>query len=125
MMTLTPIRDEGQKLPPPTGKVLGVVDTREQLDEVVAALKGAGFDQISAIHGEDGVSLLERLDGFFFSDADEPVLQCHIKELKAGHYSFAAKTLGGNADELADIASNHGARFLVHFGFAATTWLKK
>lgn len=124
-MTLKKIHDEGQKLPPPLGKVLGVVDTRQQLDEVVAALQGAGFDEVSAIHGEDGVSLLERLDGFFFSDADEPVLKRHIEELKAGHYTFAVKTSGSDADDVAEIASNHGARFLVHFGFAATTWLKK
>jgi hypothetical protein len=77
-MTVQMIPDKGQKLAPPLGKVLGVVDTQKQLDEVTAALQKAGFPKITAVKGEDGVNLLERVEGFFFSDAEERVLARHI-----------------------------------------------
>jgi len=124
-MTLNTIRDEGQTLPPPRGKVLGVVDTREQLDRFVAALERAGFEKITAVQGEEGVSLLERFEGFFFSDAEQPVLERHILELKAGHFIIAIPTDSNQAADAAQIASEQGARFLVHFGALTVTWLKK
>lgn len=124
-MTVQMIPDKGQKLAPPLGKVLGVVDTQKQLNEVTTALQAAGFAKVTAIKGEDGVNLLERLEGFFFSDAEERVLARHIDELKAGHFIFAVAVPGDRVNEMAEIASRHGARFLVHFGFAVVTWLKK
>lgn len=110
---------------PRPGKLLGVVDTQRQFDDVVAGLKQAGFEKVTAVHGEDGVNLLERFEGFFFSDADEPVLLRHIDELRAGHFIIAIETPSNRAKEAADLAAKHGARFLVHFGFATVTWLKK
>lgn len=119
------IRDEGQKLPAPTGRVLGVVDTRQELDDVAAALSKAGFDRVTAIHGVEGVALLERFEGAFWGDAEEPVLRRHLDELKAGKGIIAIRTSSELAAEAADIAAQHGARFLVHFGLMAVTWLKK
>jgi hypothetical protein len=55
-MSVEPMSDQGQTLSYPRGKVLGIVDTRGQFDDVVAALKSAGFGGITALHGEDGVS---------------------------------------------------------------------
>ena len=124
-MTAQMIPDIGQKLAPPIGKVLGVVDTQKQLDEVAAALQKAGFAKVTAIKGNDGVNLLERIEGFFFSDAEERVLARHINELKAGHFVFAVAASSDRVNEMAEIASRHGARFLVHFGFATVTWLTK
>ena len=37
------IRDEGQTLGVPTGKVLCIVDTRAEFEDLVRALKSAGF----------------------------------------------------------------------------------
>lgn len=123
-MSVEIIRDEGQKLPPPTGRVLGVVDSRKQLDEVASALKHAGFDKVTAIHGDDGVSLLERFDGVFWGDAEEPILRRHRDELKKGHGIFAVPTTSDQAAKVAEIAAHHGARFVVHFGCAVVTWLQ-
>jgi hypothetical protein len=74
-MSVEPIRDQGQTLSYPRGKVLGIVDTQAQLDDVVAALKSTGFGGIRALHGEDGVGLLERVNNFFFSDLEDRVLE--------------------------------------------------
>ncbi len=124
-MTVETIRDEGQRLPAPHGKVLGVVDTQTQFDQVVADLQEAGFEKITAIRGDDGVQLLERIEGFSLGDSEEPILRQHIDELKAGHILIAIHAPAGRADEVARVAARHGARFLVHFGFAIVTWLTK
>jgi hypothetical protein len=123
-MSVEPIRDQGQTLSYPRGKVLGIVDTQDQLDAVVVALKKAGFEGIKALHGEDGVQLLERVNGFFFSDMEERVLERHIQELKKGHFIVAVDTPSDRAEEASNIASEHGARRLVHFGLLTVTWLK-
>jgi hypothetical protein len=38
---------------------------------------------------------------------------------------FAVRTPSRQAEQAAQVAAEHGARFLVHFGFATTTWLVK
>jgi hypothetical protein len=119
------IRDEGQTLGVPTGKVLGIVDTRAEFDNVVRALKSAGFDTITAICGEEGVELLERVSTFFFSDLEERVLNRHIEELKAGHIIVGIETPSDRVDEAVSVATQHGARRLVHFGLMTITWHTK
>ncbi len=123
-MSVEPISDQGQTLSYPSGKVLGIVDTQAQFDDVVAALKRAGFDGITALHGPDGVQLLERVNTFFFMQLEERVLQRHIQELKAGHFIIAAQTSPGGAHEAANVTSEKGARLLVHTGSLTVTWLK-
>jgi hypothetical protein len=123
-MSVEPISDRGQTLRYPKGKVLGIVDTQEQFDDVVAALKRAGFDRITALHGEEGVQLVERVDTFFFSDLEDRVLQRHLQELKDGNYILAVESPSERAEDAANIASEHGARRLVHFGYLTVSWLK-
>lgn len=116
------IRDEGQTLDVPTGKVLGIVDTRAEFDDVVQALRGAGFNKITAIWGEEGVQLLERISIFFFSDMEERVLNRHIEELKAGHIVIGIEAPSARVVEVRRVAEQHGVRRLVHFGQLTITW---
>lgn len=122
-MSVEPISDQGQTLSYPSGKVLGIVDTQAQFDGVVAALKRAGFDGITALHGEDGVQLLERVNNFFFTKLEERVLQRHIQELKEGRFIIAVETTSSQVKEVAKIAEEHGARRLIHFGALSINWL--
>src|SRR5688572_4982383 len=124
-MSVTRIRDEGQTLRYPTGKLLGIVDTRAQLDQLVPALRGAGFDKIEALVGEEGVGLLERIGTFFFSDMEERVINRHIEELKAGHVIVAIEAPHDRVAEAVRVASQSGARRLVHFGPLTVTWHTK
>ena len=124
-MTVTKIQDEGQTLPTPRGKVLGIVDTRAAFDQVALNLKNAGFEKIEALSGEDGVNLLERINRFFFSDLEDRVLKRHIEELKAGNFILILETPAERVDEAVKIADQHGARRLVHFGLTTVTWLTK
>ena len=124
-MSVQRIRDEGQTLTVPTGKVLGIVDTRDQFDVLIRALNTAGFDKVEALWGDEGISLLERVDNFFFSDMEDRVLARHIDELKAGHTIVTIQTQADRVDELVKVASQNGARRLVHFGQWQVTWLTK
>jgi hypothetical protein len=123
-MSVKPISDQGQTLSYPRGKVLGIVNTQGELDDLVASLKKAGFEGIKVLHGEDGVQLLNRVNGFFFSDLEERVLERHIQELQEGHFIVAVETPSSRAEEAANLASEHGARRLVHFGLLTVTWMK-
>jgi hypothetical protein len=92
---------------------------------VFRALKNAGFTTITAICGEEGVQLLERVSTFFFSDLEERVLNRHIEELKAGHIIVGIETPANRVDEAVSVATQHGARRLVHFGLLTITWHTK
>ena len=124
-MAITRIHDEGQTLGSPTGKLLGIVETRANLEALAAALKAAGFPKTEYLVGEEGVALLERVDRFFFSDMEDRVLARHIDELKAGNKIVAIEVPSDRVDEATRIASEHGARRLVYFGRMTVTWLTK
>jgi hypothetical protein len=124
-MAPAPIRDEGQTLESPTGKLLGIVETRANLEALAASLKPAGFTKIEYLIGDEGVALLERVDGFFFSDMEDRVLARHIEELKAGHKIVAIEVPSGRVNEATRIASENGARRLVYFGLMTITWQTK
>jgi hypothetical protein len=125
-MSVKQIRDEGQRLRYPTGKILGVVDKPADVDGLARALESAGLGNIEEISGTEGVHLLERINrSFFFSDAEERVLARHIEELKAGHLIIAIEVPSDRVDEAVSVASQNGARQLMHFGWATVTWLTK
>ena len=121
-MSVQRIHDEGQVLQTPTGKVLGIVESRVEFESLAQALTAAGL-KAEALCGDDGVGLLERIDKFFFSDMEERVLQRHIEELKAGHIIILIEAASEGRDEALRIAKQNGARRLVHFGHLVVTWL--
>lgn len=124
-MSVKRIHDEGQELPVPTGKVLGIVDTQEQFDVLIQALKTAGFDKVEALCGDEGASLLERVDNFFFSDMEDRALQWHIDAVKARQIVVAIQAPADRVDQAVEVASQNGARRLVHFGPWRVTWHTK
>ena len=105
--------------------MLGIVETRAKLETLAAKLKAAGFTKIEYLIGEDGIVLLERVDGFFFSDMEDRVLARHIEELRAGHMIVAIEVPSDRVDEATRISSEHGGRRLVYFGPMTVTWLTK
>jgi hypothetical protein len=124
-MSVTPIRDEGQTLKAPSGKLLGSVDSPGELEGLASALKDAGFGGVETLSGEEGVRLLERAATFFFSDMEERVLARHTEEVKAGHIVIAIRAPSDRVDEATQVASENGARRLVYFGAMTVTWLTK
>ena|SRR5580765_2070866 len=124
-MTVTQIRDQGQTLSVPRRKVVGIADTQAVFDEVAQALQAGGFKKIEALSGQEGVNLLERIHTFFFSDMEDRMLMDHVEELKADHIIMLIETPTDRVDEAVSIASQRGARCLVHYGLATITWLTK
>lgn len=122
-MNIKPIQDEGQTLRAPSGKLLGIVDSQSELQGLASALKAAGFDSVETISGDDGVRLLERAGTFFFSDLEDRVLARHLEEIKAGNIVVAIKTPAERVEEATQIATQNGARRLIHFGAMSITWL--
>jgi hypothetical protein len=117
---IQPTTNHGQELPIPEGKTIGFVDTEEQLNAITHALNEAGFpdSKITALHGHDGVELLERLrDVAFFGDWERAVADKGIHELQQGHYSFAVAVRDRDeAVRVTDIAEPYGAHSLNYFG---------
>lgn len=124
-MAVEKIHDKGQTLSPPIGKLVGIVDSRADFDNVARALEVAGLTSIEALCGAEGVNLLERVHTFFFSDMEDRVLQRHIEELKAGHIVILVKTPADRIEEAAKIATRNGVWRIVYFGFTTVTWLTK
>src|SRR5690348_12369181 len=115
-MNIEKIPDQGQTLRVPTGKVLGIVDSRVDCEKVAAALAAAGFPKTQVLVGDEGVQLLERVSHFFFSDMEERVLRRHLEELRAGHAIIAVDAPSERVNDVVRVASANGARRLVHFG---------
>ena len=124
-MAVEKIRDRGQTLSTPTGKLLGIAKNKIDVERAAAALKEAGLGSTKVLVGEDGVALLERVNTFFFSDMEDRVLARHLDELRAGNIIVAIETPSDRVDEAAGIATQHGIERLVHFGSLVVTWLTK
>jgi len=117
---IQPIEDRGQELPVPEAKTIGLVDTEAQFNAINHALNDAGYpdSKIRALHGRDGVEMLERLrDVAFFGDWERAVADQCIHELKRGHYAFSVAV--GDRDEairVSDIAEPYGGHSFNYFG---------
>lgn len=117
---VTPTEDHGQELPVPEGKTIGFVDTEAQFDAITRALNDAGYpdSKITALHGPDGIEMLERLrDVAFFGDWERAMADKGIQELQQGHFSFAVAVRDrDDALRVSDIAEPYGGHSFTYFG---------
>ncbi len=123
-----PLSDQGQKLPPPAGKVIGFVDTKANFEAFTQSLHRAGFpaSKVTSIYGEDGLHLLDRLKhrSFFFSDGEDGIIQSSIDELKRGHFAVAVDIESRlEATRIAQIAKQQGGHGFSYFGAWVTEQL--
>ena len=124
-MTVKPVIDHGQKLSRPQGQTIGFVDTKDQFDAVTKTLKAAGYNEptISALKGEAGVDMLERLQEMFnFGDGEDALMELSIKELGAGHYLLSVRVEDqADAVRVASLSEPLGAHSFSYFG----TWVNE
>ena len=113
-------KERGQELPIPEGKTIGFVNTEDQLNAITRALNDSGYtdSKNAALHGPEGIEMLERLrDVAFFGDFERAVADKGVHELQKGHYSLAVTV--GDRDEgvrVADIAEPFGGHSFTYFG---------
>ena len=112
--------DHGQQLPIPENKVIGFADTEEAFQAITGALTCAGYpdSKIAAMHGRDGIELLERLrDVAFFGDWERAVVDAGIAELERGGYSIAVAVADREeAQKVAGLATANGGHSFNYFG---------
>jgi len=125
-MTIEPLKDENQLLPQLRGMVIGVLDTRQDVDAAVSAIKAAGIadSEMILLHGEDGINLIERFQSrsSYFSDCPEQLFRRDKSVLAEGKYALAINVDGGEqARKLAALAKQHGGHGFVHFGMFVDT----
>jgi hypothetical protein len=128
-MTVKPVIDHGQELARPEGQAICFVDTKQQFDAITQALKAAGHadSNIIALHGEDGVEMLERLQATFnFGDGEDAIMEFSIKELRAGHYALGIETTDrAGALRAANLTEPLGAHSFSYFGIWVITQIPK
>ena len=119
-MAVKPVIDYGQELATPEGQAIGFVDTKEQFDSVTQALKAAGYadSNIVALQGEDGITMLGRVQNTFnFGDGEDAIIEFSIKELRAGHYALCIEANDREtALRAASLAEPLGAHSFSYFG---------
>jgi hypothetical protein len=124
-MTATTTRDHGQDLPPPEGRAIGFVDSKEEFDAVSNALTVAGYpdSKVIALHGEEGIDMLQRLQkGFNFGDGEDSIMEFSIEELRAGHYALGVEVEDrAGALRVIDLTTPLGAHSFGYFG----TWVNE
>lgn len=130
-MEFTSLNEGSEFLTYPTNKVLGIVDTAEDLHGAVTELNNAGFgkDQVQVLCGEKGA---ERLDttgehhGFFaklyrmvenFGDMEPKHLREYQSELLGGHFLLAVDVPEENdRTRVLDVFKAHGGHRVNFFG---------
>ncbi len=124
-MTAHPVIDHGQQLASPEGHTIGFVDTKEQFDAVTMALRSAGHVDatIIALHLEDGIEMLNRLQKkFFFGDGEDAIIKFALKELRLGHYGLGIEVKDReSALEVVSLTEPLGAHSFSYFG----TWVNE
>ena len=124
-MTVQPAIDHGQELARPEGYSIGFADTKEQFDAMAQALNSAGYadSSIIALHREDGIEMLKRLQTtFFFGDGEDAIIEFALKELRAGHYALGIEVNDrASALRVANLTEPLGAHSFSYFG----TWVNE
>jgi hypothetical protein len=117
---IEPTTYHGQELPIPESRVIGFVDSNEQLQVIAKALNKAGVPEskIRSLHGPDGIQLLEKLrEVLFFGDFERAVTDFGLQQLQDGHYSVSVAVKDRNeALRIANIAQANGGHSFTYFG---------
>ena len=102
------------------GKVIGIVEQRDQLQAVCEALTQLGVQDVEVLDGAAGI---QRLDGwqvavaeYFFGDMELEMVHRYRDAVHNGLIVFAAAVVPEIADQAAESAKDRGASEVVHFG---------
>jgi hypothetical protein len=125
-MSLQPLKDEGQTLGKLDGLLIGVLDTRAQIDAAVSALHGAGIpdSDLILLHGQNGINLIQRSTKghWYLSDLPAELIDRDKSVLAEGRYVLGIKVPNGSrAREISALMKEHGGHGFMHFGMFVDT----
>lgn len=104
----------------PYGKVIGIVNNRDQLQAVSEALSKLGVNEVEVLDGAVGIKLLDgkedAVSHCFLGDMESEMVQRYLEAVKGGLIVFAAVAEPEAADQAAETAKARGASEVVHFG---------
>jgi len=104
----------------PYGKVMGIVESRDQLRKITEALSALGVREVEVLNGVTGLKLLEgeqdAVSQCFLGDMEAEMVERYLKAAKAGRLVFAAAVQPEAADQAAEAVKTLGASEVVHFG---------
>jgi len=108
----------------PFGKVMGIVESLEQLQKISDSLRGFGVQQIEVMGGNRGRNKLdeerdELTDGW--GDMEEKEVKKYLDAVKRGLIVFAATVEPEISSQVANAAKALGATEIVHFGSLVIT----
>ncbi|MFM9964885.1 MAG: hypothetical protein ACKV2Q_27085 [Planctomycetaceae bacterium] len=107
----------------PFGKVIGIVESRAQLQAVTAALSALGVQNIEVLDGAAGIKSLDgeqdAVANCFLGDMEADMVQRYRDAVKNGQIVFTAVVEPESADEAAEAVKAQGATEIAHFG----TWM--
>lgn len=114
-MEVTFVARHDQTTHSPTGKVSGVLTSREALDRFIEDLDAAGIPAIEVLHSTDGITFLDGTPSFM-GDIEDQMKTNYRAALDAGHYVFAACAHPSQPEWVAESALAHGAEHVASFG---------
>ena len=107
------------------GKVIGIVKYRNQLKSLCESLAILGVREVEVLNGDSGTERLETwkdtVSKYFFGDMEGEMLQRYLDAVANDFFVFAAVVVPELAEKTAEIAKNHGASEIVHFGNSVVT----
>ena len=107
----------------PYGKVIGIVENRDQLQAVSEALSKQGVQEFEVLAGAEGIKVLESeqdaVANCFLGDMEAEMVHRYLDAVKNGRIVFAAVVEPETANQVAETAKARGATEVVHFG----TWM--
>jgi len=109
----------------PFGKVMGIVENRDQLQAVSGALSKLGVSEIDVMDGSAGLNRLDdeesAVSNCFLGDMEDQEVKRYLHAVRRGLIVFAATAEPEIAEQVAKTAKALGATEIVHFGSLVIT----
>lgn len=114
----------------PTNRIVGTIDSSEELQAAITSLLDAGIDKdgIEMLCGEAGAQRLDRTGkrhGLIaqlirivqYMGEEQMLLQHHEQELRAGHFLVSAPVSDeGSKQQVRELLKSHGGHFIHYYG---------
>ncbi len=124
-MPVESLENQSPKMPAPTGRAVGFVDTKSQCDAVTQALIATGIPdtKLIVLSGEDGLQRLEHsAQDFYFGDGEIELITLAREELKKSHYGlFVEVSTREEAERIIAMSTPLGGHSFSYFG----TWVNE